>query len=529
MSMNETRNPSTFALVLSFSLSTALACGEVVPADADAGAGADGGNASPVAMAESLSTVIDVDLSATLQATDADNDTLSFSVSTQPTSGTLSLAADSGAVTYTPNSGFVGDDSFAFTVNDGIGDSMPATVTIDVFGRTDGSFDTSFGTGGLTSSDFLGVDAFSGLMAQADGSIVCVGTSENGFLAARYTPSGLLDTTFGTGGTYTSTPNGSGYATFGTVAERSDGKLVMGGQLLSGDRMFALARFSADGKIDTSFGTNGMTTMVVGSGGSSSSNDMLVLADNKILLAGYGANGNSGEDLALARYSADGVLDSSFGTAGITLHDVGGFADRINAMALDSNGNVVVAGYALDADGRNFLIARFTADGVLDTSFGTGGVVLPNFGGNSVAYDVILDSAGRILVAGTNGNDRSVVFRLDSSGALDTSFGDAGSATVDTKPGENDSVRTVIEQLDGTILAVGMTIDGNDVVASLFRLDEQGVLDTSFGTGGVVLAPIGVKASDLLADAIMLPDGKVVAVGWDRGTDLDAAIMRFGY
>src|SRR6185436_17779098 len=120
-----------------------------------------------------------------------------------------------------------------------------------------------------------------------------------------------------------------------------------------------------------------------------------------------------------------------FGNGGIVLTDVSGGYDEARAVAIDSDGRIVVAGVSGTGSNRNFSIARYNIDGVLDRTFGAGGTVMTDFSdGGDVAWTLVIQPDGRILVAG-EGNGDFALARYDSHGALDIAFGVGGKVTTD--------------------------------------------------------------------------------------------------
>ena len=196
-----------------------------------------------------------------------------------------------------------------------------------------------------------------------------------------------LDTSFGTGGMVT-TDIGSSTTDYGySVAIQSDGKIVVAG--VSGDN-FALARYTAAGTLDATFGTGGKVTTDFGGGDAIWS--VAIQSDGKIIAAGYSNN-----NFALARYTAAGALDLSFDTDGKVTTDFGS-TDRAHSVAIQSDGKIIVAGYS----NNNFALARYTTSGAIDLSFDTDGMVTTDFGGTDQAHSVAIQSDGKVVAAGVS-------------------------------------------------------------------------------------------------------------------------------
>ncbi len=238
------------------------------------------------------------------------------------------------------------------------------------------------------------------------------------------------------------------------------------------------------GSLDTNFSDDGFVTTAIGI--SADARAVAVHPDGKIVVAGYSDSGN-GNDLVVARYTAAGSLDTGFGTDGIVTTDINSGSDDYGmAMALRPDGRIVVAGRS----GGDFVVARYTTAGALDTTFGNGGIVTTDISSGSVDYGeaVALQSDGKIVVAGFSwiGGDADVaVVRYTAAGALDTSFGGDGIVTLDIGSGTgNDRGYAVAVQSDGKIVVVGRS---NAAVAAtvrdnflVVRYTATGALDTTF-------------------------------------------------
>ncbi|MGB7158984.1 MAG: hypothetical protein WBD40_13005, partial [Tepidisphaeraceae bacterium] len=218
------------------------------------------------------------------------------------------------------------------------------------------------------------------------------------------------------------------------------------------------------GALDTSFSGDGMVTVNIGA--SDDEIRSVRQSDGKIVVLG-----SAGGNLALARFNADGTLDTSFSVDGITTLSFGG-TEMGQGLAIQSDGKIVVVGQT--SSGSDAVVARFNADGSLDTSFDTDGKKNISFTGSAGAVDVAIDSSGRLLIAIWTGGDQ-VVMRLTSSGALDTTYaGGTGYRTVDVGGGDL-PLRMVLDG-SGRLIVSGFSDLGD---ATLFRLTPSGDLDTT--------------------------------------------------
>jgi uncharacterized delta-60 repeat protein len=339
--------------------------------------------------------------------------------------------------------------------------------------NTDGTLDITFGSRGKVRTDFPGLAAVpSSVVIQPDGKIVVAGgafplfTFLGDFKVVRYNPNGSLDTSFGDGGIVTTTfPEGS-YAF--DVALQADGKIIAAGTVFvdfiigeSSDTDFALARYNSDGTPDATFGNSGqVSTDFVGMEDDAFS--VLLQPDGKIVAVGSANDPSTFYDFAAARYLSNGTIDTTFGVAGKVRTDFGDQNfDRARSAALQPDGRIVAAGFAISHGGgvQNFAVARYTSNGVLDTTFSRDGRTQIDFGNCCQgATKVLLQSDGKIItVGGSNGessDDDFLLARLNPRGSLDNTFGIGGK--VRTSFGDlNGGANGAALQSDGKIVAVG--------------------------------------------------------------------------
>lgn len=339
--------------------------------------------------------------------------------------------------------------------------------------NVDGTLDTTFGRGGKVRTDFPGLAAVpSSVVIQADGKIVVAGgafplfTFLGNFELVRYNANGSLDRSFGTGGIVTTTfPEGS-YAS--DVALQSDGKIIAAGTLFvnfipgeSSDTDFALARYNADGTPDATFGNGGQVSTDF-NGLEDDAFSVLIQPDGKIVAVGSANNPASFYDFAAVRYLSNGTIDTTFGVAGKVQTDFGDQNfDRARTAALQSDGRIVAAGFAISQSGgvQNFAVARYTSNGILDTTFSGDGKTQIDFGNCcQSAAKVLLQNDGKIVVVGGSSGESSeddfLLARLNPRGSLDATFGVAGQ--VRTSFGDlNGGANGAALQSDGKIVAVG--------------------------------------------------------------------------
>jgi uncharacterized delta-60 repeat protein len=356
-----------------------------------------------------------------------------------------------------------------------------------------GSLDSTFGGAGIAVHD-LSVnhgDALFALVRLDDGRYVGCGsfdsiTTARDFVVARFNSDGTLDLTFDGVG-YVVTPfiqSGGGlldlcYA----IAVQPDGKIVAAGVTnASGHDHVAVARYTVSGTLDTTFGSGGLLDFnaAANPSGTSQANAVLVQPDGKVLIAGY-AFGPGSSNLLVMRLDTDGTPDGSFGTGGVTRTAIGTSEDIANAMVRQPDGRIVIAGSTYLAGQRDFALARYTSAGVLDPTFGTGGVVSTGVGpSDDYAYALALMPWGRLIAAGSarvtvgqSPTDMAVV-AYNTNGSLDRWFGVAGKRMVDISAAR-DSAYGLSTDITGTrFWAVGTAAPttSQDFVAVEFGLPD---------------------------------------------------------
>ncbi len=337
--------------------------------------------------------------------------------------------------------------------------------------------------------------------------------------ASAHAANGDLDPTFGSSGLVTTDlQNGSSDLAWG-IAIQSDGKIVAVGSSVAPTRVdpdFAIARYDTDGSLDSSFGNGGLVFTDFANHSDDTPVAVAIQSDGRIVVVGD-SNPSGNDDVALARYNADGSLDPSFGTGGLVTTNFNGGSDRAYDLAIQAGGKIIVLG-ATDSYGGSYLVARYNSDGTLDASFGDAGWTDLALGqATSVGRPrVALTDTGQIIAVFTSpahGGDFEVT-RLTSGGILDLSFGNGGETTTDINNDSPDSVSALGILPDGKIVVGGTTLantEGAPGNFALARYTGNGALDSSFGTGGVVITDFG--GSDTMTSLVMQPNGELVAGG----------------
>ncbi|HJQ67658.1 MAG TPA: hypothetical protein VKA70_01715 [Blastocatellia bacterium] len=398
-----------------------------------------------------------------------------------------------------------------------------------------GDLDTTFGKGGKVVTSLGAAEAANAVEIQPDGRILA-GGAFNGvdFALVRYMPDGELDFSFGPGGVvFTSFGGGS---VIRDIALQPDGKIVsVGDSTFVGTNVdFCLARHNANGSPDMTFGSGGK---VVTDFFSDFDNawGAAIQADGRIVAAGSATKPDGTRDFALARYNPDGSPDNSFGTAGKVVTDFAGSNDLGQAMVLQPDGKIVVAGGAIN----DFALARYNTNGSLDMSFGVGGKVTTDlFDSGDIAFAIAIQSDGRLVVGGSCGPFFSTtgfefgLARYNTDGSIDGSFAIGGRMLTDFF-GQTDTIRGIGIEPDGKIVAAGTAFRNNlseSQDAALARYNTDGTPDATFGSNGKVTTDFLSRRDEVFAVAIQ-PDGSIVTAGLTQTTSevfsLDFALARY--
>lgn len=362
--------------------------------------------------------------------------------------------------------------------------------------------DPSFGDGGIVRRPN---GQFRALVALPDNTIVTVGAGAypQTHWLAKYKENGHIDSSFAN--------NGLQADNFGSLpfyaAVQSDGRIITVGGIIR--------RFLPDGQIDLSFGSNGRASVQM------SVTDMALQADDKIIVALYG--------FALRRYLSGGWFDTSFGGTGTitTVFDTAAnpFCRRI---AILPDGKIVAAGemnYSAPVQPK-YIVARYNADGSLDTSFNHTGKQTTQIGTGQamVCWDMTLQSDGKIVQCGAA--DSSIVLvRYNVDGSLDTSFNHTG---ILFYPGGFHDAHKIAVLADGRYIVGGIKTDESRII--LHRFWPDGRIDSGFGVNGVAAPQLNsCDYLNGLYDMKLLSNSQVLAAGYssDCAGNSDAVLVKF--
>ena len=389
---------------------------------------------------------------------------------------------------------------------------------------TAGFLDGSFGDDGTLITEADG-HVFA-VAFESSGDLIAVGVDQretDAWVVRRYGSDGTLKDTFG------ATPGATDDFAL-AVAIDGSGRIVVAGeatvtstggrgkkQKTVTERHLAVARFLANGNLDSNFGDGGVASVALSW---SRHPHLAIQSDGKILVAtdtsvtvGKGKKRTTSEAFVVVRFDSDGALDSGFGDNGVVVDDATTGDDSATGIGVQSNGQIVVASF----DSLGYVVRRYDADGTVDSGFGSSGVATGPVGDTIRA--LAIDADDRILLAGyrnPSGDSEGLVVRLDADGALDTGFA-SGGIWLSGSSVDEELIGIV---LDGTnIVAGSLLIDGSTLDATVYRLDQNGDLDSNFGVGGVgETTPPGVDGKTGVRDIAVDSDGNIALGGENPGT-----------
>jgi uncharacterized delta-60 repeat protein len=417
-------------------------------------------------------------------------------VSAQPSGGTGSpltvtyiVAAPNGAWSYTNNGSYtvalepnqVDDTSGNFA--NGLSGSFTVNIPTP---PNPGPMDNTFNGGQAVSTSFV----TEALTTQSDGKVIAVGregdisTGSSRAVIERFNPDGSVDSTFGNNGMIVAAA-GANEAYYGVVMQDASHFLVAG--TTGGD--FLIARYTIQGTLDQSFGSAGRTIIDFGTN-TDAARSIAIAPDGMIVVAG-----DSGGNFAFARLNSNGQLDSNFAQNGRQLFGVGdGSSNGLGAVVVRPDGSIIAVG----SEAANVVVVGLTAAGEADGSFGNGGLVIvtqlaarTDLGQPDRSEGLALQSSGAILVANRTPTGHFGLVRLNPNGTIDTTFGTNGLVVANF--GGDDDADSVISQTTGQIILVGTSLQGGTAYTAVAAFDSSGDPLTSFGNQGLLTFPSGVQ------------------------------------
>lgn len=338
--------------------------------------------------------------------------------------------------------------------------------------------------------------------------------------AASAFPQAEIDAAFGTSGKVV-TAMGTNSNIANAVALQPDGKFLVGGTYVSnhGENDFALARFNANGSLDTTFGTAGkvVTSFIDNGHNYSFVNSIHPLPDGRFIVVGTSGVASLFSKLVMARYNADGSLDTGFGTNGKVISTLWPNSLPGNKLVFLPGGGFMVTSAKLYVDTQNYDVAveKYTEDGILDTSFGTNGQVVTSYSGGlnsarSTPAAIALKADGKFVVAGAylqGAIYRMALAQFNANGTLDTTFDGDGKVITNFGAGIYSDGLGVFVAEDGKITMAGNVSDNVSRNFGLVRYNTNGTLDTSFDTDGMLISPFAADDAYSFINAVILQEG----------------------
>ena len=460
-----------------------------------------------------------------------------FTVSRYLLNGSLDTAFGHNGIIYTPVGTNTGDTSAAMRVSSGKivvtgtarfsdgGHTINNDLAVVRYNIGNGSLDTTFDGDGKRIDEFGNLNSSAqGVALQPDGKIIVAGYADTSldldFAVMRYNADGTLDTSFGGDGKVTTDIKGDDIGN--AVAIQADGKIVVAGSSGVAEtgvpETITVVRYKPDGTLDTSFNSNGRVRTSVSA--TSAANAIAIQPDGRIVVAGVSVDGLGRREFAVVRYRSDGSLDSSFDSDGRVITGVGLSGDSARAVKIQDD-KIIVAGntkrFGVDI---NFAVVRYNANGSLDNSFGSFGKVVTDFGGGfDDCFGMAIQTDGKIILTGSaviNSSQTVAVVRYLNNGSLDFSFDGDGKVT--TLVGTSAQGRAVAIETSGRIVVAGRahSVGSGDDFA-VVRYNPNGSLDKSYGTGGKVVVDFFLNSNDTGNSVILDLSGRAIVAGVVRG------------
>jgi uncharacterized delta-60 repeat protein len=268
----------------------------------------------------------------------------------------------------------------------------------------DGTVDKSFGEDGITITKITASDIARAMTLLPDGKILVTGdlhnkiNDDNRSFITCYTNDGHLDEGFGNMGIVTIVLDRA--MDINTIATTADNKIIIGGQYRI-DFKNILMRFNNNGTPDISFGKNGLAELSFDQSITSGTlKSIAVTSDQKIIAGGWIGLNSGKQAITISRFTQDGFADSSFGTNAYTVTEYEDGNSYCNSVAIQTNGKIVAGGYFSNSQTGILTLVRYSQDGLIDTSFGSGGIQNTSFYGDDVGTSLIIQKDGKIVLSG---------------------------------------------------------------------------------------------------------------------------------
>ena len=399
--------------------------------------------------------------------------------------------------------------------------------------NTDGTLDNSFSNDGKQTTKFKTDANATAAALQSDGKIVVagytpsiddMGNKNSDFALARYNSDGSLDSSFSKDGKVVTTGNATDDVPT-AVAIQSNGKILVAGYSANNSAdnnssFSTIIRYNKNGSIDSSFSADTEKFGFL----FASPNAMAIQPDGKIVIAGQSVtttapgedNPTTTTDIFIARYNTNGSIDKTFNHKGWETSDFGYDNEDAFAVAIYTNGKILVGCNIWNGSNTDFAIARYNSDGGLDESFSSSGLLKTDFDyGEDKASLLSIHKNGEIVMAGSSNISNFAVAHYNSDGSLDTDYYNDGKLSSNLNRFDQGSTfyKSTAIQSDDKIVVGGNTWNGNNNDFALVRYNTNGSLDSTFGKNGLKTTDLSVYKDDINSIAIQ-KDGKIVAGGF---------------
>lgn len=401
-----------------------------------------------------------------------------------------------------------------------------------------GTIDTSFGIDGAIFNDhIINSDEFiEDMVVLSDNSFVVIGYSASpnaNVLIAKYDADGDPDLSFGNAGLtqidFSLGGNDYGYA----IEPLDDGKFLITGSVFTNEGSDAfICRLLEDGSMDTSFGTGGQgyTFLNAGAMTNATGRDIAVQSDNSILLVCSVNGGVTNSDLAVFKLTQGGGLDVTFAANGVSMMDVLGFnaVDVPESIDLLPDGRMAIGGHST-TDTRVAFVVMLNSFGIIDNGFNGTGYYVYNLSQINQRTMAINAETGKIIAAGftaSGADSDGFVIRLNLDGTLDNTFGSGGIVTSDIGM-SNGVILQNIHLLDGGNLLITGHVAGQSLNGPYaLMLNQNGSAVSDFATGGSVYPDLGTPITGLSGSASGIQsDGKILLGGYVVGPEFPGENM----
>ena len=407
-----------------------------------------------------------------------------------------------------------------------------------VNGQTAGTLDLSFGSGGKVVYDRDQTDLYQDVKVQPDGKIVAVGNSLTATYTSvievtRYLDNGAFDPSFGTNGHFNYTYNGNPETMAYRCLIKTNGKILVAGHTTDYTNYgIILIQLNSDGTPDAAFGTNGVVYQNFTTG-ENLAYGLTLQSDNKILVSGIKNDGNGGNIPIVARFTSTGVLDNSFGNNGVAEVPIITGDNDFATVCVQPDGKILAAGhYQSGLSWFTLLLVRFDQNGILDPSYGNAGIVNMNLGNVDDEFFDMAMTGNDLVLTGFTVEQASMTYKLllmkfDINGQLVPSFGNGGKViwgNVDYTFGDALEI-----QADGKIIIAGCTggMQPADNDWALWRFNADGSIDNTFGTNGLTTTEFFNSTEEALG--LALYENKIIVAGKTRNATnwLDFGVAKY--